>query len=90
MNIQKHCIRNVEGSRQGKKIYLIFTDGYKHPQIQNGREKNKQGNDNHRSKKQKASLENRVYARYQNYKNLLPVTFRYSSTENESGVNSLR
>ena len=36
MNIQKYCIKNVEGSRQGKMICLIFTDGYKHPQSQNG------------------------------------------------------
>ena len=45
MNIQKHCIKNVEESRQGKKIYLIFTDGSKHPQIQNGLHKNRHGND---------------------------------------------
>ena len=45
MNIQKHCIKNVEESRQGKKIYLIFTDGSKHPQIQNGLDKNRHGND---------------------------------------------
>ena len=64
MNIQKHCIKNVEGSRQGKMTYLMFTDCYKHPQIQNGRDKNRHGNDHYRSTKQKASLENRVYARF--------------------------
>ena len=64
MNIQKHCIKNVEGSRQGKMTYLIFTDCYKHSQIQNGRDKNRHGNDHYRSTKQKASLGNRVYARF--------------------------
>ena len=63
MNIQKHCIKNVEGSRQGKMIYLIFTNCYKHLQIQNGRDKNRHGNDHYRSTKQNDSLENRVYAR---------------------------
>ena len=63
MNIQKHCIKNVEGSRQEKMIYLILTDGYNHPQIQNGRDKNRHGNDHYRSTKQKDSLENWVYAR---------------------------
>ena len=53
MNIQKHCIKNVEGSGQGKMIYLIFTDGYKQPQIQNGRDKKRHGNDHNRSSKQK-------------------------------------
>ena len=43
MNIQKHCIKNVEGSGQGKMIYLVFTDGYKELQIQNGRDKNRHG-----------------------------------------------
>ena len=63
MNFQKHCIKSVERSRQAKIINLIFTDGYKHPQIQNGRDKNRHGNDHYRSAKQKDSLENRVYAR---------------------------
>ena len=44
-------------------IYLIFTDCYKHLQIQNGRDKNGHSNDHYRSTKQKDSLENRVYAR---------------------------
>ena len=44
-------------------IYLIFADGYKHPQIQIGRNKNRHGNNHYWSTKQKASLENRVYAR---------------------------
>ena len=63
MNIQKHCIKNVEGSRQREMIYLIFTDSYKHLQIQNGRDKNGHSNDHYRSTKRKDSLENRVYAR---------------------------
>ena len=67
MNIQKHCIKNVEGSRQRKMIYLIFTDGYKHPQIQNGHGKNRHGNGHYRSAKQKDSLENRLYVRLNVY-----------------------
>ena len=63
MNIQKYCIKNVERSRQGKMIYLIFTDCCKHLQIQNGRDKNRHGNEHCRRTKQKDSLENRVYAR---------------------------
>ena len=34
-------------------IYLIFTDGYKQPQIQNGRDKNGHGDNHYRSTKQK-------------------------------------
>ena len=64
MNIQKHCTNNVEGSRQGKMINLIFTECYKHLQIQHGHDKNKHGNDHYRSTKQihVVSLENRVFA----------------------------